>query len=130
MMQLIKNLSEPKNLLIVCVLYTAIITFFFLVPIHTGAKTDLPIDKLVHFSFNAALLFLWLHYFNSRRLLKSFRIIFTVFFFAIVYGIIIELSQEHFTLSRKADIWDVVANTIGCLLGLFIFKVTRTKYLS
>lgn len=130
MMQLIKNLSEPKNLLIVCVTYTAIITFLFLVPISTSPTRDLPIDKLVHLLFNAALLFLWLHYFNNKKWLNPTWAILLIFFFAIIYGILIEFFQEHLTTSRNADVWDVVANTTGCLIGLLIFNNTKKKYIS
>lgn len=130
MMKLIKNLSEPKNLIIACVGYTVIITIFFLVPISTGTKTDLSLDKIVHILFNATLLFLWLHYLNNIGRLKSWLVILVLFFLAIIYGIIIELLQKYFTTSRMADLWDVVANSIGCICGLVLFKVTSIKYSS
>ena len=130
MMQLIKNLLEPRNLLVICVLYTTIITIFLLVPISTGISTKLPIDKLVHIVLNAALIFLWLAYFYKKEALKEWYSLLVILFLAIVYGIIIEISQEHFTTSRTADVFDVVANIVGCLSGLFIFKLLKTKFSS
>ena len=130
MMQLIKNLSEPKNLIVVCVLYTAIITIFFLVPLSSGISTDLPIDKLVHIILNGALIFLWLFYFFRRRMRKSSLGQMVVLILAVLYGIIIEIFQELFTTARMADVWDVVANIIGCILGLIAFKFFKIKFSS
>ncbi len=130
MMQLIKNLSEPKNLIVVCVLYTTIITIFFLVPFSSGIGSDLPIDKLVHIVLNGALIFLWLFYFyrkgTHQRLLSHSALL----VLAVLYGIIIEISQALFTTTRMADVWDVVANIIGCVLGLMVFKFLKIKFSS
>ncbi len=130
MMQLIKNLSGPKNLFIICVLYTIVITIFLLIPVSTGISTNLPIDKLVHIVINAALIFLWLAYFFKKGLLTEQKAIITLLFLSIAYGIIIELCQEYFTTSRSADVFDVVANIVGCLTGLFIFKYLKFKFSS
>jgi len=48
---------------------------------------------------------------------------------AFIYGIVIEVLQELFFESRTADIWDVVANSAGILLGWLIFRNIK-KYLS
>jgi len=39
-----------------------------------------------------------------------------------IFGIFIELMQHFFIPGRQGDILDVVANTIGCLLGIVLFK--------
>ena len=41
-----------------------------------------------------------------------------VFFLSLVYGIVIEILQHLFTDTRKADIFDVLANAFGALVGL------------
>lgn len=130
MMQLIKNLSEPKNLLVVCVLYTVIITLLFLVPLHTGTTSTIPIDKLVHFSLNGALVFLWGFYLTKKSGVTHWKNLLFVLLFAIIYGIIIEILQEELTTSRMADLWDVVANTLGCFAGLFFLKLFKIKFSS
>ena len=40
-----------------------------------------------------------------------------------MFGIFIELMQHFFIYGRQGDIIDVVANTIGCLLGIVLFKL-------
>lgn len=128
MKQLIKILSDPKNLIFVCVIYTTTITLFFLVPISVGIETTLPLDKLVHIGFNAALIYLWLHYFSSKYALKGWLPLTGILITCIVYGIIIEIMQESFTTTRQADVWDVVANITGSVMGLISFKFLKTKF--
>ena len=45
----------------------------------------------------------------------------------LLYGIIIEIFQGLFTVSRSADILDVVSNLLGSLLGIFFFKIVKQK---
>lgn len=43
-------------------------------------------------------------------------------FLSTMFGISIELMQHYFITGRQGDIIDVLANTIGCLLGIVLFK--------
>jgi VanZ family protein len=43
-------------------------------------------------------------------------------FISSMFGITIELIQYLFIPGRQGDLIDVVANTIGCLLGIVLFK--------
>jgi glycopeptide antibiotics resistance protein len=36
--------------------------------------------------------------------------------------VLIEFIQYYFTINRTADYADVIANSIGCLVGLVLFK--------
>lgn len=38
------------------------------------------------------------------------------------FGILVELLQHFLIYGRHGDIFDVLANTIGCLFGLVVFK--------
>ncbi|WP_276498838.1 VanZ family protein [Pontibacter litorisediminis] len=44
-------------------------------------------------------------------------------FISTCFGISIELMQHFFIYGRQGDIIDVLANTIGCLLGILLFKL-------
>nr|WP_304608552.1 VanZ family protein [Pontibacter anaerobius] len=44
-------------------------------------------------------------------------------FISSLFGISIELMQHFFIYGRQGDIIDVLANTIGCLLGIVLFKL-------
>lgn len=46
----------------------------------------------------------------------------TSLFVSFIFGVFIELMQHFFIYGRQGDIMDVIANTIGCLLGIILFK--------
>ncbi|MEJ8804448.1 VanZ family protein [Pontibacter sp. H249] len=39
-----------------------------------------------------------------------------------LFGVFVELTQHFFIQGRQGDLLDVLANTIGCLLGVVLFK--------
>ncbi|WP_230680011.1 VanZ family protein [Pontibacter sp. 172403-2] len=41
---------------------------------------------------------------------------------SVIFGIAIELMQHYFIAGRQGDIIDVLADTIGCLAGIVLFK--------
>jgi len=52
---------------------------------------------------------------------------------AILYGMSLEWMQAHWFSNRSADVWDMVANSLGCLLALFMqhkLKAWRQHILS
>jgi VanZ family protein len=38
-----------------------------------------------------------------------------------IYGIIIEFLQQAFFYGRQLDVFDMLANLVGCLIGVFVF---------
>ena len=46
----------------------------------------------------------------------------TSLFISFTFGILVELMQHFFIYGRHGDIMDVIANTIGCLIGIVAFK--------
>ncbi|MFD2248489.1 VanZ family protein [Pontibacter ruber] len=44
------------------------------------------------------------------------------FFTSTLFGISIELMQHYLMMGRHGDVMDVLCNTIGCLLGIVVFK--------
>ncbi|CAM3732260.1 VanZ family protein [Flavobacterium gelidilacus] len=85
-------------------------------------------DKLVHFSFYFMLTFLLLRSVKRNMRFKYLIVIALSFF----YGIIIEVIQKYFTVSRSGDIYDAIANLTGiicaALLNYFILeKFSSTK---
>lgn len=43
-----------------------------------------------------------------------------IFLFALLYGSFVEICQEQFTATRKADIYDVIANVTGSVIAILI----------
>ncbi|WP_188502302.1 VanZ family protein [Pontibacter amylolyticus] len=46
----------------------------------------------------------------------------TAFMVSSMFGIAIELLQHFFVPGRQGDIVDVLSNTIGCIIGILLFK--------
>lgn len=83
---------------------------------------DVPMaDKWAHFLVFGVLYFLWAMALQNRE--RSYRSIWGLVFALLFYGIIIEVIQEYWYVSRTGDLMDVLANTIGILLGLTAFNV-------
>lgn len=123
MMPIIRKLSEPKNLLWLGVCYTLVITVSFFAPASELPKIDfIFIDKVAHTLVHGVLSFIWLWYvFRNDQNHISSRNVFVVLVLCLCYGLTIEAFQHWFTLTRTFDLFDVVANGVGSLLGLYVF---------
>tara|TARA_B110000503_G_scaffold142585_1_gene239860 strand:- start:2123 stop:2494 length:372 start_codon:yes stop_codon:yes gene_type:complete len=115
---------ESKKYKIAMCVWFIIITTLSLVSFNTlPFKTIASTDKIVHFTFYFVLTLLLIKSFNP----KSFLNYFTITGLAITYGIIIEVIQQSFTVTRKGEILDVIANTTGVIFALlsYIFVVNK-----
>ena len=84
-------------------------------------------DKYVHFTFPFAFTLLWSFYSRLRLgqwILKSSFIIVCL---SVGYGILIEILQETFTQTRKADIMDVAANATGAIIAFLAVVLYKLK---
>ncbi len=80
-------------------------------------------DKIGHFVAYAGFAFVWGVYFVkvlNFQLLKSSRL---VFLWSVSFGVLMECCQWVFTSYRQFDYYDMLANTVGSLLGLLVFRV-------
>ena len=129
MMQVIKNLLRAKTVFGMGCLYTLFLTFSLLAPGKGLPSVSIPFfDKWVHIVALFLLTYVWLLY---RGLSYSKKITaIQLGFLCFIYGIIIEALQHWFTASRTADVFDVIANGIGCLLGYIVFIKTRNIFIS
>ena len=117
-----KNLLGRKQIFLFCLCYTSIVTILFLLPGKKLPATKLPLDKVVHTLVNAGLFFFWILCglaFSKGKKRKVLVLI--IAGLCILYGIIIEVLQETLVPLRQADIWDVVANAVGIILGIIVF---------
>lgn len=102
----------------------ALVTWASLATFPEDGTPDISIphfDKLVHFSFyfGAAVLgtlFVREAMHDSPPLMAT---LVYVALGAIIYGIIIEVLQYTLTVDRQGDIFDVVANSLGAVIGVW-----------
>lgn len=106
------------------ILWSAIIITLLCIP-----GSDLPdessfipidnIDKWVHFGIFMLFVILWNWAISKKksqiRIIKKFILITLV---GIVSGYFLELVQKHFIPNREYDLWDVVADSAGAIIGL------------
>jgi VanZ family protein len=90
------------------------------------------LDKLVHVFFHFVFTLLWFLFLrNQLKSRSNIRLLVISFSLSVFYGIGIEIMQGVFTTTRKADLFDVLANMSGALLAAFViqmfFKIEDSK---
>jgi VanZ family protein len=109
--------------------WAVIIAFFCLTSSNNIPAVTIPyIDKFVHAFFYfvfTSVLFLFL----KKRMDSSdkLRPLVISLLIAVFYGLVIELMQELFTVNRKAELSDVIANVSGALMAFFIIYHYENK---
>ncbi len=88
-------------------------------------------DKLVHTLMFAALTFSIIFGYRDeyRQREKSYRVKLQLItlLISISYGAITEIMQSYIFKGRYGSAWDFMADVIGCVLGIFIFKIIFRK---
>ncbi len=82
-------------------------------------------DKYVHFTFHFVFVNLWFLYFNFINQRNSFKLLRSIFFASFLFGILIELVQQAFTITRKGDVFDVLANVTGAITALTLILICQ-----
>jgi len=86
-------------------------------------------DKVMHLSCYALLFFLMIigamkQYGLGRKRYRVLGIVFVVCFF---YGTLIEILQPMLSTDRVFDFFDVFANFLGCVVGIFLYNFVYSK---
>ena len=104
----------------IAILWTLLIFVGCFLPAKEIPRVDVPlIDKWVHFVLFGGFTFLWL---CSRPLTKPAWLL-TIFLTGVALGATIELLQGALSfLGRACEFMDAVADSIGALLGVFLFR--------
>jgi len=89
-------------------------------------------DKVIHALLFAVLFFLLTVGFIKQRQFSGLRTktIPKVMIFSMLYGLVIELLQGVLFISRSVELYDIIFNAIGCILGygLFLAIYGRESY--
>lgn len=115
--KLIKPLSARNIYFAVAWMWTILTAFLCLFSLNkipsfvTIGGNDKYGHVLLHFGFTI----LWFLYFNSKKPIQQ--LVFKIVITSLVYGVLIEIAQGLFTTTRKADIFDVVANATGAIMA-------------
>lgn len=110
------------------VIYLAFTFYLFTIP---GQKLpNLPwaekisLDKIVHLGLFMVLICLFAYPFNKSIITYKKRLNWFLFFslVGVIYGISIEFIQKYYIPNRSFDLFDILADTIGCLVGYYLAK--------
>jgi VanZ family protein len=83
----------------------------------------LSFDKFVHASIFFVLQLLWMRGLFLQTSFTFFKNHFKIIplVCCIVYGGILEIMQSLFFSERSGDVLDFIANSVGCIAGVFLF---------
>lgn len=131
-MKLINNLSVPKQLLLIwAIICSGIISYFCLTDSSNIPAVNFPsIDKIVHFCFHFGFTISWILFFKKElkgREANDYKAYLVSFIFSVFFGITIEILQGIFTVTRAADVTDILANTIGATIAVFTAIALRRQ---
>lgn len=121
MMLPIKQLLGLKTLGFIAVGYSVFITVLMLLPVSTEKTLHIPFfDKIIHALIYIVFVLVWYSLFRKfKSKMRGIYIIIPLVLF--IYGIVIEVLQGSFVASRSQDIWDIVANGTGIIIGIVLF---------
>ncbi|MBL7885582.1 MAG: VanZ family protein [Flavobacterium sp.] len=108
----------PKiSYLFLAIAWTLAVTTLSLADVGTlGNSIKIPHkDKMLHFVFYFLFYLLWFLFFKN----KTTRFKIALLLIAIGYGILMEVLQAIMGNHRSSDFYDVLANSLGSIAGLF-----------
>jgi len=82
-------------------------------------------DKFVHFAMYFG--FMSVLIFENRKTFKSRAQLFLVAFIPLGFGILMEIVQALFTVTRSGSFYDVLANLSGIIISLLIWLYIKPK---
>jgi VanZ family protein len=120
---------RKEILLVLALFWTAIILFFCLIKSSNVPVIRIPnLDKLVHAFFHFMFTGLWVLYFKKQFTKTKFqKVMWFSFGFSVVFGIMIEIAQSLFTITRNGDVLDVLANTTGAVIAVITLTYSYSK---
>lgn len=125
MLKVIKRLLDRYRFAI-AVFITLLIAFLSLASVRSPIITDIQsADKYGHTLAYFVLSLAWLYALYHHRKYKIL-----LFTGLVAYGIIIEVLQGTVTTYRKADIYDVFANTLGIFAAFLLYYFVKRKILN
>ncbi|WP_282714969.1 VanZ family protein [Flavobacterium algoritolerans] len=123
----------PKQIyFLAALLWAGVIAFFCLIQLNNVPLGEVSnLDKLVHVFFHFVLMILcFLFVQKYTNAINSLKPILISLLFSVFFGIGIEIAQELFTTTRHADVFDVLANLSGAILGVAVIILfdLKTKF--
>jgi len=120
----IKLLSAPNFYFVLTICWTCIIFYLCLAESSSLPKFSIPLkDKIVH----AILYFMFivLSYKSLHTKYRNSKSVAFIVLLSLIIGISIEILQGAITVSRSFDLFDIVANFFGSLIGILLISIKK-----
>ncbi len=116
----LRKLSD-QTYLILAILWTGVILYLSLISAQEAKKFNVwdivGLDKLGHLIFYAGMTILWSMAITRKQPEKKI-----ILFFSISFGVLMEICQLYLFNGRSFEIYDIVANIVGSVIGWILFK--------
>lgn len=116
-----KNLFSILVALIILYLSLASSDTFKNVPFSNIPNLDMLVHFGMYFGLMAAIIF------DNRKTIKSNKQVFLLALIPFFYGILMEIFQAVLTVSRFASIYDVMANSTGIVVSIFVWLLVKPQ---
>lgn len=109
--------------------WTAVVLILCLVQLNDVPTVGIQnVDKYVHAFFHFVFTFLWFLFLKEQfKNQYSGKPYVVSFLLSVFFGIAIEIAQGMFTISRKSDVSDILANVTGATLAVLILRIYFRK---
>jgi len=111
----------PRQIYLCAALFwSGFIIFLCLLKSSDIPQIEIPyLDKVIHAGLHFVFTLLWFFYFKNKiGSMKNLKLLLISLVLSIFFGIVIELMQKFFTVTRSADVFDVIANLFGATLAV------------
>ena len=111
----------------VAITWLIFISILFVLPGSAFPKenlfTRIHFDKWVHIGLFFILVYLWRSAYEGRQMGS----VFFLLVFSLCYGVTVEFVQENWVPNRSFDIYDVLADLTGTVLGIITWNLAYKK---
>ena len=120
----ILKLLSKINLKLLAISYTILIVVLSLSPIPRAIPNFkfFEMDKLIHLTMYFILILLW----GINLISFKFSLI-KILFLTIFFGLLIETLQYLLPFGRYFDLGDIIANSVGAIIGIIILLFYKKK---
>jgi len=119
-------LKKNVSTIVFAIIWFLVITILLCIP-----GTKLPkitwedkiwFDKWIHVFLFMVLVILWSKAYSSKKNIRVNlrKLFFQIMVLCLLYGILMELVQNYFIPFRSFDLFDIIADGVGCAIGYFI----------
>lgn len=103
------------------VFWTMLTLYLSLISARTAANFNIwdfaGTDKIAHMVFYAVFSFLWCMSLRKRNVEKKY-----VLIFSFSFGVLMEIFQLYLFNGRSFELYDILANIIGSIIGFILFQ--------